>query len=269
MSTLDGSDRVAELRAAVQAHPGWFHTIDIAQGVTTPGRFDLRAVVESLPWANVRGKRCLDVGTGDGFIAFELERRGAAEVVGLEIDDRHAGDSLPKPTHSSTAGNPDGTGFRLVAQLLGSTATWKSVTIAELAAGGLGTFDVVVASGMARRTDPVGALQAVRRITRGVMLSCEPIDLLMTVIGRGRPMYTLEADGGQHWFQPNAFGHRRLLDVAGYDVERVSRPYTVRSDQPATPPTARNRLHALALRAVTGSSEPGVLHRALLARPRV
>ena len=38
-----------------------------------------------MPWPDVRGKRCLDVGTYDGFLAFELERRGAASVVATDI----------------------------------------------------------------------------------------------------------------------------------------------------------------------------------------
>src|SRR6202022_1376214 len=33
------------------------------------------------------GKRALDVGTWDGFWAFEMERRGAAEVVAIDIED--------------------------------------------------------------------------------------------------------------------------------------------------------------------------------------
>lgn len=267
MNTPGGDGRVAEPRARVRAHPAWFHVIDIAPGVTTPGRFDLRPVVGALPWPNVRGKRCLDVGTGDGFIAFELERRGAVEVVGVEIDDRASGGSLPDDGDGASM-HIDGAGFRLAAELLGSKAAWRAVTIDELASGRLGNFDVVVGSGMVRRRDPVTALQAVRRVTRGVLLSCEPIELALSVLGRGRPLYALETDGDQHWFQPNGFGHRRLLEVAGYDVERVSRPYVVPSERPARRPAVRDCPHTLALRALTGSSGPGALYRALLARPR-
>ena len=36
---------------------------------------------------SLRGKRCLDVGTYDGFWAFEMERRGAAEVVAVDVLD--------------------------------------------------------------------------------------------------------------------------------------------------------------------------------------
>ncbi|MFH4351513.1 hypothetical protein WAJ70_20705, partial [Acinetobacter baumannii] len=75
------------MQRAVDAHPFWYHTIDVVPGVTTPGWFDLRPVVDLLPWPDVRGKRCLDIGTYDGYLAFELERRGASEVVAVDVED--------------------------------------------------------------------------------------------------------------------------------------------------------------------------------------
>src|SRR3954465_3542410 len=80
MTVSSDTDRVDGARRAVASNPFWYHTIEVAPGVVTPGWFDLRPIVDLLPWPDVRGKRCLDVGTADGFLAFELERRGAAEV---------------------------------------------------------------------------------------------------------------------------------------------------------------------------------------------
>src|SRR5438477_10034130 len=84
------------LAARVAACPFWYHTMELAPGVVTPGWFDLRPVVERMPWPDVSGRRCLDVGTADGFLAFELERRGAAEVVTTDIAD-HAEWDYPEP----------------------------------------------------------------------------------------------------------------------------------------------------------------------------
>src|SRR3954467_6502698 len=65
----------------------WYHTIDLPGGVT-PGEYDLRGIVDRLPWPDsLKGRRCLDVGSRNGFYAFEMERRGAAEVVSLDVDD--------------------------------------------------------------------------------------------------------------------------------------------------------------------------------------
>lgn len=82
----------AEARETVAAAPFWYHTIEVAPGVTTPGWFDLRPIVDKLPWPDVRGKRCLDLGTYDGFLAFEMERRGAREVVAADVADHEQWD---------------------------------------------------------------------------------------------------------------------------------------------------------------------------------
>ena len=66
----------------------WYHTIDLPDGSSTPGYFDTRAAPPYVVWPDaLRGGRCLDVGTFDGFWAFEMERRGAAEVVAIDVDD--------------------------------------------------------------------------------------------------------------------------------------------------------------------------------------
>src|SRR3954469_23606194 len=71
----------------------WYHTLELAPGVVTPGWFDTRKVVKQLPFpASLAGKRCLDVATFDGFWAFEMERRGAAETVAVDVLDPLAWD---------------------------------------------------------------------------------------------------------------------------------------------------------------------------------
>src|SRR5436190_2238578 len=121
-----------DLAARVEALPAWYHTIELAPGVVTPGYFDLRPIVDDLPWPDVRGKRCLDVGTFDGFLAFELERRGAAEVVALDLDDylqldwpadyRFTGPDDPRYQKFLQLSGPErGAGFRLAAEALGSS----------------------------------------------------------------------------------------------------------------------------------------------------
>lgn len=170
------------------------------------------------------------------------------------------------------SGPPKGARFRLAADLMGSTVDWRPMSVYDLDPAEIGTFDVVVCGSLLLHLrDPLRALEAVRGVTGGVFLSSEQIELWMTVFGRGRPLYTLNGSGGQcQWFNFNAAGHRRLLYAAGFEVERASRPYVVRfHHHPVPPPTPRTRINSVGLRAVAGSSEPGVLHRALLGRPRV
>src|ERR1044071_7362880 len=66
----------------------WYHTIEFPDGTVTPGFYDTRQAPQFIPWpSQLKGGRCLDVGTFDGFWAFEMEKRGAAEVVALDLAD--------------------------------------------------------------------------------------------------------------------------------------------------------------------------------------
>src|SRR5918992_453784 len=79
------------LQAATERE--WYHTIELAPGVVTPGWFDTRGVVDQIPLpASLAGKRCLDIATFDGFWAFEMERRGAQDVTAIDILDPRAWD---------------------------------------------------------------------------------------------------------------------------------------------------------------------------------
>ncbi len=274
----------ADARASIQAHPFWYHTIDVAPGLTTPGWFDLRAALDRIPLPDVRGKRCLDIGTYDGFFAFELERRGAAEVVATDIEDHTLWDWPPdaRPDvpgavderHMAMRGPPKGAGFRLLAELSGSRVDWRAINIYDLDAADLGQFDVVVCGSLLLHLrDPVRALEAVRRVTKreGIFVSSEQIELWATILARGRPWFRLNGSGQFcQWWLANAAGHRRLLYAAGFEVTDASRFYTVQLNQhPQMPRTPSNLARRAALRLLTASWQEGVLHRALASRPRL
>jgi tRNA (mo5U34)-methyltransferase len=275
---IDAPNSNAAMQAEIDAHPFWYHTIDVAPGVTTKGWFDLRPVLDAIPLPNVRGKRCLDIGTFDGFFAFEMERRGAAEVVAIDVEDHLQWDWPPDYRSADLArdpgfsGPPKGAGFRLLRDLMDSKADWRPLSIYELDPDEIGTFDVVVCGSLLLHLrDPIRALEAVRRVTDGLFVSSEQIELWPTILGRGRPLFTLNGSGGDcQWFNFNAAGHRRLLYAAGFEIEQASKPYVVRfAHHPKPPATVRNRVRQAATKAITGTAEPGILHRALLARPRV
>ena len=61
----------------------WFHSIELAPGLVTPGRADTSAQTARLHLPDLTGKTVLDVGAWDGFFSFEAERRGAARVPAL------------------------------------------------------------------------------------------------------------------------------------------------------------------------------------------
>lgn len=73
----------------------WYHTIDLGDGLVTPGMYDYSSTIESFGFpADMRGMNVLDVGSATGFFAFEFERRGA-RVVSLELPSLNALDRFP------------------------------------------------------------------------------------------------------------------------------------------------------------------------------
>lgn len=270
---------VPALRAQVEAHPFWYHTLDIAPGVTTPGWFDLRPIVDRMPWPDVVGKRCLDIGTFDGFLAFELERRGAAEVLAIDVEDHTQWDWPPDfrgedvERHPGMSGPPKGSGFRLARELLGSQVEYRELSMYDLSPEQVGTFDVVVCGSLLLHLrDPLRGLEAVRSVTEGSFLSSEQIELGLTMAARRRPLFRLHGSGAfSQWWLPNAAGHNRELFAAGFEVVEEARPHLVPlgTEHPKPELTPKQRARQAATRALTGQSGPGVLHHAVVARPRV
>jgi tRNA (mo5U34)-methyltransferase len=263
----------ADARAAVAEVPLWYHTMDLAPGLVTPGWFDLRPIVDLMPWPDVRDKRCLDIGTYDGFLAFELERRGAAEVVALDIGSHEQWDWPYRLTEgpdslADLAGPEKGVGFRMAKEIYGSSVEKVTLNVYDLDLNALGgRFDVVVCGTLLLHLrDPLRALERIRTVCSGWFLSAEQIDLQLSLLRRGRPALRLDGVSDLvQWFIPNAAGHRRLLEAAGFALERWTKPYAVPFGA-GHPPIGRDA-RAVATRAaralLTGGW--GVPHQAVLA----
>src|SRR4051812_11182766 len=76
----------ARAEAAIKSSPYWFHAIELAPGITTPGRKSteqLEEQVRSCQLPDLRGKTVLDIGAFDGYFSFTAERLGAAKVTAL------------------------------------------------------------------------------------------------------------------------------------------------------------------------------------------
>lgn len=265
----------ADARTAITGVKRWYHSIEVAPGVVTPGLFDLRGIVGRLPWPEVAGKRCLDVGTSDGFFAFELERRGAAEVVAADLSDHEHWDwevhigALGPEYLRAVAGPAMSEGFRVAHELLRSNVTLEPTTVYDLSPEQLGQFDVVVCGSLLLHLrDPLRALAAIRSVCREQFLSTNQVDLMRSVLARQRPLIRLDGTSGiTQWWIPNAAGHCQMLRASGFELERQSGLYSIPYG-PSHPPRGRaprSLARTLARQAVTGND--GVLHHAVLARP--
>lgn len=267
---------IEDLQTAIASHV-WYHTIDLGDGVITPGWFDLRPIVDALPWPDVVGKRCLDVGTYDGFLAFELERRGAAEVVAVDISDHALWDWPPDmratgPENLASLAGPDkNRGFRIAAEALGSSVELKPLSVYDLDPHALGTFDVITCGSlMLHLREPLRALEAIRGVCGGMFLSTETVDLELTALAPRWPVARLNGSGDLcQWWTPNVAGHRRMLFAAGFAIERTTRPYAIPYGESHPPPPGgwQGRRRMVVGRLLAGGQ--GVPHAAVLARPRL
>ncbi|MEX1255387.1 MAG: DUF1698 domain-containing protein [Dehalococcoidia bacterium] len=144
---------------AVARVPFWWHTIDLGDGVTTPGHSSTRGQVvraNTIP-GSLEGKTVLDVGCWDGFFSFWCERRGA---VVTPIDDFQHRDFVRDKYGIELQG---GEGFRVAARLLDSRLKLEKRDFASLQ----GSFDIVLFLGVLyHERHPLLALEHLARLTK-------------------------------------------------------------------------------------------------------
>jgi tRNA (mo5U34)-methyltransferase len=207
----------------------WYHSLDLGNGIVTPGEYDLRPIVGRLPWPPLDGVRCLDVGGRDGFYAFEAERRGASEVVSIDIDDPDAiafPGATPPPRdlviEELRTGNR---AFELARSALGSNVERRLISVYDLDREEVGTFGfAVVGTLLLHLRDPVGALRALRRVVDGHVLINDAVSPNLDLFRR-RPTAELVGQGGPFWWAPNPAALARMAEAAGFRVVRKGRPY--------------------------------------------
>jgi tRNA (mo5U34)-methyltransferase len=218
------------------ARRSWFHTIDLGGGVLTPGRDDTitKARHMRLP-ADLSGRTVLDIGTYDGYFAFEAERRGAARVVAT---DRWAWEA---------PGSDARRNFELVHEVLGSRVEPREVAVEDLGPDTVGgPFDVVLFLGVLYHSpDPLGYLDRVRSVTGDLAIIETEVDLLDVDVPALAyyPGASYNEDPSNH-FGPNRAAAEAMLRDAGFRRVEAFEPWTVRSDWAIQRDTTslRNRL---------------------------
>jgi len=220
----------------------WYHSIELPGGITTPGWFDTRAAAAKVPLpARLDGRRCLDVGTWDGFWAFEMERRGAAHVTAIDIDDPERWD-WPRQARG-TAGvevlravKGANAGFTIAHEALGSKVERRDVSVYELDPAQHGTFDLVfLGSLLLHLRDPVGALEAIRGVCTGELIVADTVELLPSLLFPRTPYARLEGKDRPWWWQPNRAAILRMVESAGFTPVKATRVYSVPTG-PSHPP---------------------------------
>lgn len=208
---------------------GWYHTIDLGDGVVTPGMFDHRPVVDRylLP-SDLHGMRCLDVGTMDGFWAFEMERRGAVEVVASDLGAVAELDwpARWRPRVEPSLDETKADRFALVHAALGSSVTRVERSVYELDPDSLGTFDLIFCGDLlVHLKDPITAVQRLRAVCRGSAILCNPVKRFP--FGGRRPLAQLDGTDEFRWWLLSEASIERMLLAAGFARVEVGRRFAL------------------------------------------
>jgi tRNA (mo5U34)-methyltransferase len=145
----------------------FWHSIDLGDGVVTPGRKGTLALMESelagMRLPDLRGRTVLDIGAWDGWFSFAAERLGARGVTALDhyvweqdiFGDAAPGDPLPGRR-----------GFDLAHRVLRSSVQPLHLDFAAGDIHGLGVYDVVLFLGVVYHLqNPLEALIRLREHT--------------------------------------------------------------------------------------------------------
>jgi tRNA (mo5U34)-methyltransferase len=207
-----------------QIHP-WHQRWEIFEGVFTPGRNPISDLLDGvgLP-SDLRGLRVLDVGAFNGCFSFECERRGAAEVVAMDLQDAHS------------------LGIDTLISLLGSRVRFEQGSVYNLDPATLGEFDVVLFLGVLYHLRyPLLALDKLRKVTKGTLF-LETLVIDNRVIEGGKDFQALGdyhpalpnialwqfykgselAKDSSNWFGPNIHAVLDGLESAGFSPSLYS-----------------------------------------------
>jgi tRNA (mo5U34)-methyltransferase len=188
----------------------WHQRFELAPGVWTPGvsPVDWLCITAALP-TDLSGATALDIGTTNAGTAFELERRGAARVVAVDIF------------------GPEHFGVGALTQFLSSKVEFVQCTVYELAQRFSERFDVVIFWGVLYHLrHPLLALDNVRAVTEGsVSLETAICNSELPRRLRGQPVarfYRRDelAGDASNWFAPTVVTLEDWCGSAGFEVER-------------------------------------------------
>ena len=209
---------------------GWYHVLELEPGYETPGMFDMRRYVDDygLP-PRMDGMRALEIGTWDGFWAFEMERRGA-EVWAIDLDDERDLDWPPRRRPAVWPDQRRGEGFRLASEILHSSVRRVVRSVYDATPEELGTFDLVFCGAvLIHLRDQLLALERIAALCSGTFISAEEYDPWLSRIPLALSRYHADRDAAVVFWTPNVRCWRRMLWTAGFDQVAEHRRLTLHS----------------------------------------
>ncbi len=215
---LDGTTSV-ELAAEIGGSY-WWHSIDLGDGVVTPGRKSLAEMAvefaRTFDKLDLDGSSLLDIGAWNGGFSVEAKRRGAARVAALD----HVTWNVPAWRGRES--------FDLVNSRLdlGMEAIDLDLDSPGLSLGSLGEFDFVLLLGVFYHLkDPLAALREAAAIATKALVvqtyleeTADPRPAMMFYPGSEL------GDDPTNWWGPNAACMISLLKDAGFARVEIT-PY--------------------------------------------
>ena len=206
----------------------WFHNLDLHGHPTAPEHFlgdypaDKFARFGDLVPADLTGRSVLDIGCNAGFYSFEMKRRGAARVLGIDSDDRYLAQA------------------RFAAETLGADGVeFRNLSIYDV--GALGErFDLVIFMGVLYHLrHPLLALDLIREHVAGDMMLFQTLTRGPDEVADVAPDYDFADDAHfqdpahprmafvesawandwTNWWVPNRAGVEAMLRASGFRIE--------------------------------------------------
>lgn len=212
---------------------GWFHSVDLPQGISTPGGrgWEARSKSFNIP-SIVSGRSVLDIGAMEGGDTFNAERHGAASVTVCDVDNyfgydlgrNSAWDEIVERYLAARAAGPDQEwafmnakrlGFELCRRARESNAKRISASIYDLDPAVHGVFDVTFCFGLLYHLrHPLLAIDRLRAVTGQVAL----INNQIAGTGDHEMRFYAETWRGSHtnWFVPTPECFLDMLTSSGF-----------------------------------------------------
>ena len=211
LQSMDLQSRVAEFP--------WHHSIDLGDGVVTPGGKSL-AICNAeacliFDRVDLSGRTVLDIGAWNGAFSFEAKRRGAARVL--------ATDSYCW-SHPHLRGRET---FEIARSALGAEVDAREIDVADLSTEAVGEFDIVLYLGVFyHRYDAIEALAKAARLAKHALivethLELRDVDVPAIAFYPGSEL----ANDPTNWWGPNEHCMKALLLGHGFkDIEMTAHP---------------------------------------------
>jgi tRNA (mo5U34)-methyltransferase len=188
---------------------GWFHSLELGNGLSTSGSATKEALNRKIRCLRIpddlTGMTVLDVGSWDGYFAFEADARGASRVLATD--------------YFCWGGRGWGKkeGFLLAREILGSKVEDKTIEVDDLSPTTVGMWDIVLFFGIFYHLrDPIKAMQAAASVASKSMIveTCIVNDEMSEPIMRYVPRKPGE-ETSNYW-RPNSAMILLLLNEMGF-----------------------------------------------------